>query len=108
MLGSPYALYLVAHDEGLFPVAVCLFQYKAFTLVVTAEHVFWYLPLIMAYQAVGRLHYALRAAVVLLELEQLCPCKLFLEIKYIVDVGTTEGIDTLGIVANGTNTQMLF
>ena len=57
------------------------------------------LPFVAAYKAVGSAYDVLRRAVVALQLEEAGSCKLLAEAEDVVDVGTTEGVDALGIVA---------
>ena len=52
-------------------------------------------------QTVCRLHDALRAAVVLLQLEHAAALEFLFETEHIVDVRPTEGIDALCVVAHG-------
>ena len=56
----------------------------------------------MLYQAVGCIHNILSASVVLFKLEQLRIAVYILEVKDIVNIGPSKGIDTLGIIAYNT------
>ena len=60
----------------------------------------------MANQAVGCLHDGLRTAVVLLQLEESGARQLALIIQNIVNVGPTETVDALRVIAHGTHTQL--
>ena len=54
----------------------------------------------MGNKTVGGFHYALRAAIVAFQLEESGTFVSVGEIEYIVDIGTTEGIDALRIIAH--------
>ena len=90
----------VAHNRCLLAVAVCILQDDAVTFVVFAIDIFRNLPLILLNQTVGCLYNALSATVVLLKLEQFCPLEHILKVEDVVDIGTPEGIDALGIIAH--------
>ena len=97
------ALDVLAHDDGLLLVAVGLLQDELLTLVVAAIDVLRNLPLVVLDQAVGRLHDALRAAVVALQFELTGVVVQLREFQYIVDVRSTKAVDALGIVAHHTH-----
>ena len=60
----------------------------------------------MVNQAVGCLHDGLRTTVVLLQLEESGTRQLALIVQNIVNVGTTETVDALRVIAHGTHTQL--
>lgn len=62
------------------------------------EHFLAYLPLVLFYQAVGRADNGLGGTVILLQLEDLRIGIYFRKIENIVNIGTTEGVDTLCII----------
>ena len=98
---------VVTHYLRLLLVAVGRLQDDALTLLLMAIHVFVYLPLVVANQAVGSLHNELRRAVVLLQLEESGTFVALLEVQDVVDVGTTETVDALGVVAHHADTLTL-
>ena len=58
----------------------------------------------MAYQAVGCLHNKLCRAIVLFQFEETCAVVCFLEVQYIVNVSSTEAVNTLCIIAYDADT----
>ena len=68
-------------------------------MLVFAEDGFGYLALVVAYETVGGIDYRLSGAIVLFELKQTRVVVSLLETEDVVDVCTTEAVDTLCIVA---------
>ena len=98
---------VVAHNHGLFLVAIGGLQCQLVAVLIAAEHLFRYLALVLANQAVGGLHDELGGTVVLLELEETSICVGLTEVQDVVDVGAAEAIDALSIVANDTHALAL-
>ena len=107
LLLSADALDIVTNDDGFLSIAVGRLQRQSFTLLILAEYILTNLSLILAYQAIGSLYNELCRAVVLLQLIQLRTLIHLLEVEDIVDVSTTEAVDTLCIVAHHTHMTVL-
>ena len=103
----PYSLDVIAHYHGLLLVAVCGLERQTVTLLIFAENILVYLPLVLTYQAVGSLHDELCRAVVLLQLIQPRILVLLLEVQNIVDISPAEAVDTLRIVAHHAHLSVL-
>ena len=88
------------HQIRLFQVGVTAYQSEQRTAFLLAVDGFLYLFLVLGNQAVGGIDDVLRAAIVLLQLEQLRSWNLFTQVQDIADVSTTEGVDGLGIVTH--------
>ena len=100
MILLPQPLDVLRHYHRLLLVRIGRLQLQPLAMFVLREHVLRNLPLITPYQRVGSLHDQLRAAIVLLELEEPGVGVLVLEVEDIVDIRTPEGIDALGIVTH--------
>ena len=98
---------VLTHDDGLFAVGIGRLQRQHVAHLVAAIHILLYLAFILAYQRVGSLHDKLRRAVVLLQLEKAGAVIGLAEVQDIVDVGSAETVDALGIVADDTDTLAL-
>ena len=92
--------YGLGHHGSLFPIAVELAISDLVAIVVAAEDILVNLILIVLHQTVGGIHYLGRRTVVALQLEDMHVFVNTLEIKYIVNLRTSEGIDTLVVVAH--------
>ena len=105
---SADTLNVVTYDDGLLLVAIGRLQSETLALFVLAEDILANLSFVLAYQRVSSLNDELRRTVVLLQFKEACTLLiLFLEIKDIVNVGTSKTIDALRIVANHAYTPML-
>ena len=104
---TPNALDVVAHNHCFLLVTIGRLQRKALTLLILAEDILANLSLVLTNQAVGSLHNELCGAVVLLQFEESRVLVLLLEVEDVVDVGATERVDALSIVAYDTDTTVL-
>ena len=91
---------LVGHDFALFHIAVSLENPNRLALRLFRKHFLADLFAVLLDQAIGCTHDGLRRAVVLLQLEELGTAIHLGELQDILDVGSTEGVDTLGIIAH--------
>ena len=98
---------VVTHNHRFLLVAIGRFERESLALFVLAEHILVNLAGVLANQTVCRLHDKLRRTIVLLQFEELRIGILLLKIQDIVDVGTTEAIDALCVVAHHTDTTSL-
>ena len=98
---------VVTHDDGFLLVAIGGLQRQPLTLLVRAEHILVDLSFVLAYQTVGSLHDELCRTVVLLQLIEPRALVLLLEVQDIVDVGPTETVDALRIVAYHTDVAVV-
>ena len=94
---------VLTHDHRLLFVAVGGLQLQPFTMLILRENVFRYLPFIPPDERVGSLNDQLRRAIVLFQFEEFCIFIQTLEVQDIIDIGTSEGIDALGIIAHHTH-----
>ena len=94
---------LVGHDFSFFHVAISCKHADRFPLVFLGEHLLLNLVAVFGNQAVRRIHDGLRGAVILLQLEQPCIFVCTGKIQDIINVGSTERIDTLGIITYHTH-----
>ncbi len=101
------ALDVFRYDNRLFLITIGWLVLQLLTLGILAEHILRYLVAIMANEAVGSLNDGLGRAIVLFEFEELGTLQLLLKVQDVVDVGTTETIDTLRVIAHGTHTLLL-
>ena len=101
------ALDVLRHNQRLLLVAVGWLILYLLALGIPAEHLLGNLVAVAANQTVCRLHDGLRTAVVLLQLEEAGTRQLMLEVEDIVDVGATETVDALRVIAHGTHAQLL-
>ena len=108
MLLSPQPLDILRHDHRLLPVRKRRLQLQLLTMLILREHILRNLPFISLNQRVRRLHYQLRRTVILLQLKELRIRILTLEVQDIVDVRTTERINTLCIIAHHTHLLTFF
>ena len=104
---APDTLYVLRHNRRLFLVAVSRLILNLLTLRILAEHILRNLVAVMLDQTVSRLNDGLGRAVVLLQFEETRALKLALIVENIIDIGTTETIDTLRVITHGTNTLLL-
>ena len=99
---------ILAHHKSFLLIRVNRLEQELLAFIVPAKHIFAYLPLVVTYQTVGRLHDVLRRAVVLFEFEESSLGKLLLKVENIVDVGPAKAIDTLRIIAHDADSPMPF
>ena len=104
---APDTLHVLRHNRRLFLVAVSRLILNLLTLRILAEHILRNLVAVMLDQTVSRLNDGLGRAVVLLQFEETRALKLALIVENIIDIGTTETIDTLRVITHGTNTLLL-
>ena len=100
-------LNLPAYHGSLLLVAVGGEIAQPVALFLLAVYLFGYLPGVVGDKAVGGFHYAPRAAIVAFQLEEPGTFVSVGEVEYIVDIGTTEGIDALRVIAHHANTLFL-
>ena len=104
---APDTLHVLRHNRRLFLVAVSRLIQNLLTLRILAEHILRNLVAVMLDQTVSRLNDGLGRAVVLFQFEETRSLKLALIVENIIDIGTTETIDTLRVITHGTNTLLL-
>ena len=104
---APDTLHVLRHNRRLFLVAVSRLILNLLTLRILAEHILRNLVAVMLDQTVSRLNDGLGRAVVLFQFEETRALKLALIVENIIDIGTTETIDTLRVITHGTNTLLL-
>ena len=104
---APDTLHVLRHNRRLFLVAVSRLILNLLTLRILAEHILRNLVAVMLDQTVSCLNDGLGRAVVLLQFEETRSLKLALKVENIINIGTTETIDTLRVITHGTNTQLL-
>ncbi len=100
-------LHVLRHNRRLFLVAVSRLILNLLTLRILAEHILRNLVAVVFNQTVSRLNDGLGRTVVLFQFEETRALKLALIVENIIDICTTEAIDTLRIITHGTNTQLL-
>ena len=101
------ALDVLSHDYRLFLVAVSRFVLQLLAYRIFAIYILLDLVAVKLNQTVGCLHDGLSRTVVLFQLEETCSLQLLLIIQNIVDIGTTETVDTLRIITHSTYPQLL-
>ena len=104
---APDTLHILRNNHRLFLVAVSRLILNLLTLRILAEHILRNLVAVMLDQTVSRLNDGLGRTVVLFQLEETRTLKLALIVENIIDIGTTEAIDTLRVITHGTNTLLL-
>ena len=104
---APDTLHILRHNHRLFLVAVSRLIQNLLALRILTEHILRNLVAVMLYQTVSRLNDCLGRTVVLFQFEETRTLKLALIVENIIDIGTTEAIDTLRIITHGTNTLLL-
>ena len=104
---APDTLHVLRHNRRLFLVAVSRLILNLLALRILAEHILRNLVAVMLDQTVSRLNDGLGRAVVLFQFEETRSLKLALIVENIIDIGTTETIDTLRVITHGTNTLLL-
>ena len=105
---SLYPLDVIAYDNRLLLITIGWFEHQFLPMFIFAEHIFGYLTLIMTNQAVRRFYDQLGGTIVLFKFREFRPVILSLEVQDIVNIGTTEAIDTLCVITDDTHTPMLF
>ena len=106
-LFTPQFSYLIHHNIPFFHITVCLVHTNGLSLLLFREHFLAYLPLVLFYQAVGRADNGLGGTVILLQLEDLRIGIYFRKVENIVNIGTTEGVNTLCIIPHHTDMLMV-
>ena len=104
---APDTLHVLRHNHRLFLVAVRRLILNLLTLRILAEHILRNLVAVVLDQTVSRLNDGLGRAVVLFQFEETRSLKLALIVENIIDICTTETIDTLRVITHGTNTLLL-
>ena len=92
------------HDIRLINIAIRLTNFDGRAHIVAAEDILVNLPLIVMNQTVRSSNDILSGPVILFQLEELRIDIHLLEIQDVVDIGSTETIYALCIIANHTNT----
>ena len=100
-------LHILRHNRRLFLVAVSRLILNLLALRILAEHILRNLVAVVFNQTVSRLNDGLGRTVVLFQFEETRSLKLALIVENIIDIGTTETIDTLRVITHGTNTLLL-
>ena len=90
---------IVAHNAYLFTVRICNVELHLVAFQILTIYILRNLTLVVGNKTIGCLHYVLRASVVSFKLEQHRSLIYISEIQNIVNIGSTESIDTLSIVA---------
>ena len=72
--------------------------------IILTIHFLVYLSFIVFYKTVGSFHYSLCRAIILFQFKQLSIFIYLLKTKYIINICSTESIDTLSIVTYCTHT----
>ena len=96
-----------AHYQSFLLITISWLIEQTFSLVVLAINILGNLIAVVLYQAIGRLHNTLRTTIVLLQFKEFGTLKFFLKTKYIVDVSTSETIDTLRVISYCAHTSLL-
>ena len=105
---SLQSLDILRYNHRLFPIAVGRFQLQFLTMLILREHILRNLPFVTPDKRISRLHNQLRRTIVLLQFKELRVIVLALEVQDIVDIGPSERIDTLRIIAYYTHLLALF
>jgi len=92
----------VGNDETLLDVRISAQHLDALPHVVLGIDRFVYLSFILGNQAIGCVDNGLGGTVILLQLEQAAFRIIFFEFEDVVNIGTPERIDALGIIAHHT------
>ncbi|MPM35732.1 hypothetical protein SDC9_82325 [bioreactor metagenome] len=96
----------VNHNVALFNVRIGLKYTDSLSSFLFREDLFAYLPLVFFNETVGRTHYGLCGTVVLFQLKYAGIGIDLGKIENVINVGTTERINTLGIITHHTNVLM--
>ena len=107
MLVTSIVLDPACHDVRLVHFTVGTTDLDGLPDAVLAEDVLAYLSFVVMDKAIGRAHDILRRTIVLFQLEESRSLIHLLEIKNIVDIGTTKAVDALCVVAHHTDTLSL-
>ena len=91
---------LIGDNLALLKIGICRADGKRRSHGTLRIYGFLYLMRIFSYKAVGRIHYHLCGAVILLQLEYLSPFIALGKTKNIANIGTAEGVYALRIVAH--------
>ena len=90
---------IVAHNAYLLTVRICNVELHLVAFQILTIYILRNLTLVVGNKTIGSLHYILRTSVVSFKLEQLRSLIYISEIQNIVNIGSTESIDALSIVA---------
>ena len=99
--------YIPTHAYCLFPIRSQLTHYQFLTFRILRKHILLNLTVVMLNQTISRLNDALCGTVVLLKFEKPATLILLLEVEDIINISTSESVDTLGIITHDTNMLML-
>ena len=102
------ALDVLCHDDRFLFVRISRFQLQALSMFIFREDILRDLSFVSTDQGVGCLYDQLRRTVVLFQFEESGILILRLEIKDIIDISPTEGVDALGIITHDTHLLTLF
>ena len=102
------ALDVLCHDDRFLFVRISRFQLQALSMFIFREDILRDLSFVSTDQGVGCLYDQLRRTVVLFQFEESGILILRLEIENVIDIGTTERVDTLGIITHDTHFLALF
>ena len=100
--------YLPRHGTALLAVGTVACEVQAFAGFFLRVHLFVDLPFVLMDEAVGGIDDVLRGAVVSLELEESGAGVAVLEVEDILDGGSAEAVDALGIVAYDAHVVLRF
>ena len=90
-------------NNGLLLIRISLFENEFFALVVAAKYIFVNLSTVMLNQTVGSLNDALCRTIILLKLEKFGFFVNRLEIENIINVGSSESVNALCVIAYNAN-----
>ena len=99
--------YLPTHAYSLFPIRSQLTHYQFLSLSILRKDILLNLTTIMLNQTISCLNNTLCRAVVLLKFEELATLILLLKVEDVINIGTSESVDTLGVITNDTYMTML-
>ena len=100
--------YLIGYDIPFFHITVSLEYTNGFTSFLFRKYFFSNLAFILFDQTVGSADNGLRRTIILLQFEHFCVRVNLREIENIIDIRSTERVDTLRIIPYHTNTLILF
>src|SRR6185437_14800270 len=106
MIAQPLFLYGVGYEPAFVIIRHQPYQPDLFAGSIFGPQVFGDLPLVVADDLVGYVQNALRAAVVLLQLDHLHVIIVLLELKNVLDGRSPEAIDALRVVADDADVLM--
>ena len=104
MFLEPHPADLVCDDQSLFEIGESTLHLDLLPHVVGGKNLLEDLLAVLLDETVGGIHDVLRGTVVLFQLEDLRLGIVGSELQYVVDIGTPEGVDALGIVTHHADT----